>query len=503
MEKPDRLSQTGPPTRPIVGNEHLIPRSNAHLKFTEWARQYGGIYALKRFTNTTVVVSDPGLVKELLGRRSGLYSHRPASHVGRLITRGDHLLLMQYGDEWRRLRKMIHQFFAEQQCDRRHVRLQAAEAAQLVHDFLVAPEDHMLHPKRYSNSITNSLEEGYQVFGIRTKTVQDDYMTRLFSLMEEWSEMLEVGATPPIDSFPLLKLIPERLFGRWRSRAIHVGELMTGLYSEVLDQVQQRRARGVNRGSFMDQMLDQNGKAGLTPRQLQFLGGVLMEGGSDTSASLVIAMIRAMIDFPEVLKRAHEEIDAVVGEDRSPTWEDFPRLPYINMIIKESHRWRPVTPLGISHAAAKDDWVNGHFIPQGSTIVLNVWAMHHDERRWESPSDFAPERYAQHPKLAPHYASGGGDADDGPGRDHFGYGAGRRVCPGIHLAERNLFLAAAKLLWAFDFGEGAGGARGESGGGFLQCVADYECVVTPRSGVRAETIRREFREAGLVFSEYD
>ncbi|KAF6823070.1 cytochrome P450 2D18 [Colletotrichum plurivorum] len=501
MEKPDRLSRTGPSTRPIVGNEHLIPRLNAHLKFTEWARQYGGIYTLKRFTNTTVIVSDPGLVKELLGRRSSLYSHRPAFQVGRLITRGDHLLLMQYGDEWRRLRKMIHQFFAEQQCDKWHVRLQNAEAAQLVHDFLVAPEDHMLHPKRYSNSITNSL--GSPVFGIRTKTVQDDYMTRLFSLMEEWSEMLEVGATPPIDSFPLLKLIPERLFGRWRSRAVRVGELMTGLYSEVLDQVQHRRARGVSRGSFMDQVLDQNEKAGLTPRQLQFLGGVLMEGGSDTSASLIIAMIRAMIDFPEVLKRAHEEIDAVVGEDRSPTWEDFPRLSYINMIVKESHRWRPVTPLGISHAAAKDDWVNGHFIPQGSTVVLNVWAMHHDKQRWEKPSDFAPERYAQHPKLAPHYASGGGDADDGPGRDHFGYGAGRRVCPGIHLAERNLFLAAAKLLWAFDFGEGAGGARGESGGGFLQCVADYECVVTPRSGARAETIRREFREAGLVFSEYD
>lgn len=133
--------------------------------------------------------------------------------------------------------------------------------------------------------------------------------------------------------------------------------------------------------------------------------------------------------------------------------------------------------------------------------------MHHDERRWESPSDFAPERYAQHPKLAPHYASGGGDGDDGPGRDHFGYGAGRRVCPGIHLAERNLFLAAAKLLWAFEFdkrgAEEGPSSRVESGGGFLQCVADYECVVTPRSEGRAETIRREFREAGLVFSEYD
>ena len=51
--------------------------------------------------------------------------------------------------------------------------------------------------------------------------------------------------------------------------------------------------------------------------------------------------------------RAHAEIDAAIGEDRSPRWSDFSKLPYINMIIKESHRWRPVSPLGVSHALAE------------------------------------------------------------------------------------------------------------------------------------------------------
>lgn len=121
--------------------------------------------------------------------------------------------------------------------------------------------------------------------------------------MNEWSEVLEVGATPPVDSFPLLKLVPERLLGRWKSRAVRVGELMTGLYAEVLDQVQKRREAGLNRGSFMDRVLEQNEKAGLSLSRLRFLGGVLMEGGSDTSSSLILAMIRAMIDFPQVQKR--------------------------------------------------------------------------------------------------------------------------------------------------------------------------------------------------------
>lgn len=121
--------------------------------------------------------------------------------------------------------------------------------------------------------------------------------------MNEWSQILELGATPPVDSFPLLKLVPEMLLGRWKSRAIRVGELMTGLYTEVLGQVQQRRERGLNRGSFMDRVLDQNEKNGLSAGQLHFLGGVLMEGGSDTSSSLILAMMRAMIEFPEVQER--------------------------------------------------------------------------------------------------------------------------------------------------------------------------------------------------------
>jgi hypothetical protein len=128
-------------------------------------------------------------------------------------------------------------------------------------------------------------------------------MVRLFSLMEEWSEILEFGATPPVDSFPLLKLIPETFLNNWKSRAIRVGRLMTELYTEVLGQVSQRRMQGINKGSFMDRVLDQNEKNMLSPRQLYFLGGVLMEGGSDTSSSLILAMVRAMIEFPEVQKK--------------------------------------------------------------------------------------------------------------------------------------------------------------------------------------------------------
>jgi cytochrome P450 family 619 len=97
------------------------------------------------------------MIKELLDKKSSLYSHRPVSHVGDLITKGDHLLLMQYGEDWRRIRKLIHQYFMESMCEKQHIYLQNAEATQLMYDFMTMPQKHMEHPKRYSNSITNSL----------------------------------------------------------------------------------------------------------------------------------------------------------------------------------------------------------------------------------------------------------------------------------------------------------------------------------------------------------
>lgn len=114
---------------------------------------------------------------------------------------------------------------------------------------------------------------------------------------------MELGATPPVDSFPLLKLIPERLLGNWGRRAREVGIMMKSLYSEVLNQVEERRERGINKKSFMDHVLDQQAKNQLTWNELRFLGGVLMEGGSDTSSSLILAIILAMMAYPRVQER--------------------------------------------------------------------------------------------------------------------------------------------------------------------------------------------------------
>lgn len=378
---PGRRARTlppGPPTLPIIGNLHQIPKTGAHFKFTEWAQEYGGIFSLKLGSATVVVITDRSIVKELIDKKSSIYSDRPASYVSQvLITGGDHALVMSQGDKWRKFRKVIHQHFNEGRCEKQHIKLQNAEAVQMMRDFMLGPEDLMWHPKRYSNSITMATRRSkisihspeptlpqvyhieaddgdeYLVFGIRSSTVKAPHFTALYELLEEWSKVMEPGATPPVDIFPFLNYLPERLFNNWRTRCSNVGRAMDKLYGGMVTRVKARRLRSGSRDSFLDNVLDQQDKLQLSRNELNFLCGVLMEGGSDTSSSIILAFIHAMLKYPDVQKEAQMEIDGVVGEERSPVWADFGKLPYVNMIVKETMRWRPVTPLAFPHATSE------------------------------------------------------------------------------------------------------------------------------------------------------
>ena len=114
------------------------------------------------------VITDRRLIKETVDKKSNIYSHRPPSFVSHdLITKGDHLLVMHYGNQWRTFRRLIHQHLMETMVESNHLQVVDAEAIQLVRDYMLFPEDHMLHPKRFSNSISNSISKFASVIQTR------------------------------------------------------------------------------------------------------------------------------------------------------------------------------------------------------------------------------------------------------------------------------------------------------------------------------------------------
>lgn len=143
-------------------------------------------------------------------------------------------------------------------------------------------------------------------------------------------------------------------------------------------------------------------------------------------------------------------------------------------------------------------------IPKGTTIYLPTWAIHHSNNIYEDDDKFNPDRYAGYVKLANDYAG----SPDWEKRDHYGYGAGRRICPGIHMAERSMWRIAAKLLWAFEFSQEVDPKTGQPipidtnayTPGIAQFPMPFQVRVKPRGEDYVATIRKEKADA-LKFME--
>jgi hypothetical protein len=141
-----------------------------------------------------------------------------------------------------------------------------------------------------------------------------------------------------------------------------------------------------------------------------------------------------------------------------------------------------------------DDWIDGQFLRKGTAVLINVWGVHHVETHFKNPEIFDPDHYLGVTKLAPELAA----SADYDSRDHYGYGSGRRMCPGMHLAERNLFLGIANLLWGLDiraYGKVDVDPITGYSEGFLLCAKDFKRKVEVRTQGKRDTILREFELA--------
>jgi cytochrome P450 len=197
----------------------------------------------------------------------------------------------------------------------------------------------------------------------------------------------------------------------------------------------------VHEDAYVRTLFREQEKYNLPPEQISSLTGNLFGAGSDTSSSTLITFVLACCAFPEVLPKAWEEIDRVVGPNRSPHFDDQAGMPYINAFVKEVLRWRSVAIIGGQpHSPTQDDYYNGYLIPKDSWVQGNVWAIHRNEREFPEPDRFLPERY-----LAGNEWSRPFPGDKG----YMTFGWGRRVCSGQALAEQGTWISVARLLWAF------------------------------------------------------
>lgn len=166
---------------------------------------------------------------------------------------------------------------------------------------------------------------------------------------------------------------------------------------------------------------------------------------TDTSSRSLEWIIAEFINNPNILRKAREEIDRVVGRNRLVNDSDIPNLPYLQAIVKENYRLHPSTPF-IQRHSPQDCKVAGYHIPANTHVLINVWALNRDPNHWENPLEFRPERFEDNmlDVRGQHF--------------HFlTFGSGRRMCPGISLAQHMIQTTLGGMIQCFDWKAGKDG----------------------------------------------
>lgn len=374
-----------------------------------------------------------------------------------------------------------------------YVPYQLLENKQMVYQLLHEPADFLKHIRRYSNALTTTM-----VYGWRTPTYEHPKMMQLFDGFAEFVEVGQLGTAALLDAFPVFRLLPDFVFPiKKKAKELHKSE--KALYLDLWLDAKTAIKDGTIKPCFCEGLAETQKREGLSDDQAAYLAGTMLEAGSDTTSNTLYGFIQAMVLYPEAQRKAQRELDRVVGSARLPSMADEPDLQYIRACMKETLRWMPTGTLGVvPHAATKEDQYMGYRIPEGSAVINNVWAIHMDERRHSDARTFDPSRYENDQLSFAESAS----LSDGTKRDQFTFGAGRRICPGIHVAERSLFLAISRMLWAFNIvpmKDEAGKAilpdQERLTQGFVCMPEEYTANFVARSAARAKLVEEEWLEA--------
>lgn len=313
---------------------------------------------------------------------------------------------------------------------RQHRSFQGNEAKILTLDLLTTPDNYVKSIERYACSVVSII--GY---GRRIKNMEDPVARVASAIMENVD--LVVPCNSVVETMPWTMNLPRWIYpfpSNVRGGVRVARKYFIQLFKEATN----------NHDNFAKRLVAEQEEQGINDREISSLTANLIGGGVDTTSSSILSFLLAMCVFPEAQRKAQEEIDRVVGTERSPTWDDEALLPYIAACASEVLRWRTVTILGgIPHAPIQDDEYQGYHIPAGTAITGNVWAIHRHPREFPAPDSFRPERFLN-----------GTERPYPTKKGHNAFGWGRRICSGQPLAEQSLQSVMTRLLWAYDIRPG-------------------------------------------------
>lgn len=317
---------------------------------------------------------------------------------------------------------------------------QILESTRMLRDLIQAPEEYERWFERYASGLIFRL-----AFGKTVNTGKEELVKRILETVHTVERVASPGAYL-VDSFPSLMYLP-RFLAPFKQELTTLHERELELFRGLVEDVRQEMQAGTAPECWERTFIERQADFDLTTDQGAYVVGTLFEAGSGTTAAAMMSFLLAMILHPEWLAKLQAEVDSVCGATRLPDFSDVPNLPTVRAVVKETLRWRPVTAGGVPHQLTQDDVYNGFYIPAGTNVHANQWAIHRDAAMYPDPETFNPSRWLD-PSFPTTYKE---PLTTYPNLHNYSaFGFGRRICPGQNIAERSLNILIARIAWACD-----------------------------------------------------
>lgn len=422
------LNIPGPKGLPVLGSLPAIRSKGVFDFYLGLWREFGDVAGARLGPVTSLSFTRPEHLQHIMVQNADKYV-KGISHEKLRVAIGNGILTLE-GERWYRQHKLMQPSYT-----RRNVNtfadIMREEARAMLARWDALPAGSVVDINQEAARLTMAVITR-SIFGFDVGEDFQDAISALHSLLEYTSN----SANSLID-MPLF--VPTSANRKLKhSRAL--------LRTFIMDIIAQRRREGLQDDLLSMLMSARNSDTGevMTDDELHDEILITIFAGHETTASLLMWTWYLLAGNADAEQKLHAEVDSVL-QGRPITLEDLPELRYTRMVLDETLRLYSPVPM-MARDATTDGVIGGYHVPRGAMLVLLPFVTHRHPEFWEKPTTFYPEHFTPAAVEArPRYA-------------YLPFGAGQRICLGMHFAllEATLVLADVaqryrpRLASAFD-----------------------------------------------------
>ena len=421
----------GPDGLPVLGNVHSL--ADDALAFYEGvAAEYGGVARYDVLGTEAYLLTDPDAIRQVLVDDHGRYvkGEMPREQLGSLLGEG---LFLSEGEQWREQRDAVRSAFFRERIE--------------------AYGDAMIENAREA---ADSWDDG-EVVDVHAASTDYAFAVLAESLLgddvdgeRETVRAAAASITERFDTARLSSFLPEWVPTPTRRR---YHRRLDALRETIRELVAERRAADpptnpAAAADLLGTLVAAAEMGAIDDEELVDNAVTFLFAGHETSALGLTYTLYGLADRPELQDRIRAEVADLDDGLSAAAIRDCPTL---SAAVDEALRWHPPVHT-FFREPTEPVTLGGYSVPEGVVLNLSPWTVHHDDRWWDDPDSYRPERWLHETDDGVVHGddTSGPAVGDRPEYSYFPFGGGPRHCIGMRFARQELRLATAVLLQWFD-----------------------------------------------------